>query len=85
MIYAFTINDVQVGAIDMDDLLHNRVYGRLKMFDQAWEETSMVMKMELDVGLLEGFSNKTWQKSTCMKSALSLFHPHRVHRKEPRS
>ena len=57
----------------------------LKIFDQAWKDTLMVMDSELDVAFVEGLSCRQLEMSTLMKNALALYHTDQVHRKEPQS
>ena len=43
------------------------------MFDQAWEETLMAIKIELGVVLLEGLYYRQLDKPAIMNDALALF------------
>ena len=64
----FSINKTQ-GHCNLNELLSVALYNdNLKMFNQAWEETSLALGNNLDAGVLENLYEKQMRKSTPMKN-----------------
>ena len=82
MIYVFLkINDVQVTATSMNDLLNvELVNDSLKRFDQSWEETLMALEKEPEGDLVQGLYRRQLEKSTLKQNALARYHSDQVHR-----
>ena len=70
-----TINDVRRRAIGLDDLPNIEVRNdNLKRFQQAWEETWIVVEKEPERDFLDSFYRRHLDQLTRVKNALSQYH-----------
>ena len=78
----FTINKTQ--AMSVTDLFNIEMrHDNLKVFNQPWEETQLLLDKNVDEELLENLYERQLRKSSLMKNALSLYHSDILLKREP--
>ena len=71
----FGINETQVRAMGLTDLLNIELYNdNLKQFNQAWEELLLSLDKGVDGEMLEYLCKGQIRRSSVMENGLSLYH-----------